>query len=150
MIQALRAGKEGNRVYQSQDDAVRDAYTSLLTGLQFVSEARLGRPLGSFDRPRPRRADARRSGRSLRHVEISLASLGRLAGLLSRGEAEEVEAKVNAAFSSALEIAGVAEAAGRLRVEILQQRVGIIRETVASEIGPALGIAAGFNALDGD
>ncbi|MGB0506774.1 MAG: imelysin family protein [Pikeienuella sp.] len=63
--------------FESQDQSVamRTLFKSLSTGLQFLSEARLGAPLGTLDRPRPKRAEARLSGRSLRHVQISLDSL---------------------------------------------------------------------------
>ena len=45
--------------------------------------------------------------------------------------------------------AGVSDPQGRLRVELLQQDVDAIRSILAEEVGPALGIAAGFNSLDG-
>ena len=61
-----------NDTYRTEAEALRQVFTSLAAGLQFASEARLGRPLGTFDRPRPRRAEARRSGRSLAHIDLSL------------------------------------------------------------------------------
>jgi predicted lipoprotein len=45
---------------------------------------------------------------------------------------------------------GVDTPTGRLRVEILQQKVDFARDAIAAEIGTTLGIAAGFNSLDGD
>ncbi|MEM6371483.1 MAG: hypothetical protein AAF727_01715 [Pseudomonadota bacterium] len=45
---------------------------------------------------------------------------------------------------------GVAEPSGRLRVEVLQQSIDVIRHLLAEEVGPDLGISAGFNSLDGD
>ena len=50
-----------NTRYQSKDEAHRALYTSLSSGLEFLDDQRLGRPLGTFDRPRPTRAEARRS-----------------------------------------------------------------------------------------
>ncbi|MEO0388878.1 MAG: peptidase M75, partial [Pseudomonadota bacterium] len=46
--------------------------------------------------------------------------------------------------------AGVTDPPGRLRVEVLQQSVDAIRQVLRQEVGPTLGITAGFNALDGD
>jgi ATP-dependent helicase/nuclease subunit A len=46
--------------------------------------------------------------------------------------------------------AGVAEPVSRLRIEILKQAIDRLRGRVAADLGPALGVAAGFNALDGD
>jgi len=47
-------------------------------------------------------------------------------------------------------LAGVAEPQGRLRVEALQQSINDIRSLAAAQLGPTLGISAGFNSLDGD
>ncbi|MEO0360919.1 MAG: hypothetical protein AAF322_07410 [Pseudomonadota bacterium] len=38
----------------------------------------------------------------------------------------------------------------RIRLEALRQEIARLRETIAAQIGPALGVAPGFNALDGD
>lgn len=46
--------------------------------------------------------------------------------------------------------ASVIDPQGRLRIEVLQQSIDVIRSILAEEVGPALGIAAGFNSLDGD
>ena len=46
--------------------------------------------------------------------------------------------------------AGVSDAQGRLRVEVLQQAIQLIGEHSAQYLGPSLGVAAGFNSLDGD
>ena len=45
---------------------------------------------------------------------------------------------------------GVATPEGRLRVEILRGAVEDIRMSTAVELGAVLGVAAGFNAMDGD
>ncbi|MEM6371484.1 MAG: imelysin family protein [Pseudomonadota bacterium] len=49
----------GNSTYRTKDEAARQAFTALLTGLEFTSQIRLGRPMGTFERPRlpvPKRA----------------------------------------------------------------------------------------------
>lgn len=144
--------------FKDHNEALREVFKALSTGLQFTSDARLGRPLGTFDKPRPRRAEVRRSGRSLRHVTLSLQSTQDLALILAMKEPVITE-NLNAAYDRAIELAntledpnfsGVSETQGRLRVEILQQAVDRIREIVALELAPALGVTAGFNALDGD
>lgn len=144
-----------NDAYQSQAEAQRALYTSLSTGLEFLHDQRLGRPLGTFDRPRPKRAEARRSERSLRNVLLSLRALDALTVAL----AAEESPKTQAAFAEALARAealddpalqGVADPAERFRIEVLQQGVGAIQRAVAEEIGAGLGVRAGFNALDGD
>ncbi len=143
-----------NDTYRTRDEALRQMFTALSTGLEFTSDTRLGRPLGTFDKPRPMRAEARRSGRSLRHVILSLKALRDLGARLS-----EQDEALDRAFGRALEraetlddpvFAGVAEPQGRLRVEVLQQAINDIRTLVSEDLGPRLGIAAGFNSMDGD
>ncbi len=143
-----------NDIYRSEAEAARQFFTALSTGLQFTSAARLGRPLGTFDKPRPNRAEARRSERSLRHVLLSLQANRALAALLS-----DNHIGLDAAFQRAIDraealddpaFAGVSDPAGRIRIEALLQSVDGLRRTVAEDLGPQLGVAAGFNSLDGD
>lgn len=145
-------------LYRSQEEVLQEAFKALTTGLQFTSEARLGRPLGTFDRPRPSRAEVRRSARSARHVILSLTSLRDLAQRLAASDAA-LSAGLAKDFDRALTrlaaledpvFAGVADPQGRVRIEVIQQSVDIIRATVREDLGPTLGVAAGFNALDGD
>ena len=149
------AGAEGNTRFQSEDEAHRALYTALSTGLEFLHDQRLGRPLGTFDRPRPRRAEARRSERSQRHIELSLAALRDLATSMVDGDLTDTRA----AFAKAQELvaslddpalAGVSDPIRRIRVEALQRTVRDIQNAVNTEIGKPLGITAGFNSLDGD
>lgn len=144
--------------YRSQAEVVAQLYGALTTGLEFTANVRLGRPLGTFERPRPNRAEARRAGRSARHVALSLAALEDLAAHLAQGQ-PTAAAMVSAEFArtralvEALDdpvFAGVATPQGRLRVEVVQQAVHSIDTVVKQTLGPALGVVAGFNALDGD
>lgn len=149
----LRSAGE-NDVYRSEEEAYRQLFTALATGLEFTSDARLGRPLGTYDRPRPNRAEARRSGRSLHNVTRSLDAMRDLAAQLSGDDAE-----LDAAFGRAIAraeglqdpvFAGVSDPQGHVRVEALKQSVDDIRKIVSESLGPQLGISAGFNSLDGD
>ena len=143
-----------NGTYRSTSEAHQQFFTALLSGLEFTSDVRLGRPMGTFERPRPNRAEARRSGRSLRHVVLSLEATEQLAGLLS-GEDPDIAGRFQAALERALALndpifASVAKHHGRFQVEVLQQKIDEIRDILTQELGPRLGISAGFNALDGD
>jgi hypothetical protein len=158
-LRMRRAGAADTVLYRSPTEALRTLFTAVDTGLEFNAELRLGRPMGSFDRPRPGRAEARRSGRSLRNLRLSLAAVGELAGILAARAAPADRAAIAQAFAradrtaAALDdpvFAAVATPQGRVRVEALQQRVRDAREAVATRLGPSLGVAAGFNALDGD
>ncbi|MEM9757392.1 MAG: imelysin family protein, partial [Pseudomonadota bacterium] len=143
-----------NETYTSTEDAMRALFGALVEGLEATVDLRLGRPLGTFDRPRPRRAEVWRSGRSLRQVQIVLRDLGALAEALQPGN-PEVQATLTRAQETAAALddpifAGVADPGGRIRVEALQVRVADVLDAVRTEIGPALGVSAGFNSLDGD
>ena len=78
---------------------------------------------------------------------------------LARGLAEGPIPRTEAAFDAALAAArrigdptlqDIGDPQARIAAESLQQRVREIRDAVGAEIGAALGIAAGFNSLDGD
>ena len=144
--------------YQTDEEVLQEFFKALSTGLEINADLRLGRPMGQIDKPRPMRAEARRSGRSLHHVVVSLVSLRQLAELLA-GDDAELAAGMDDAFDKALRradrlddpvLAGVATPQGRLRIEVLQQAIQAIRTEANMTLGPALGVAAGFNSLDGD
>ncbi|KAA2313863.1 signal peptidase [Pseudooceanicola sediminis] len=149
------AGQDGNTTYLSRDEVTQALYTALLAGLEFTADQRIGRPLGTFDRPRPARAEARRSDRSLRNVVLSLEALRDLSGALADVAIPVTEAAFDTALAEAGELndpvfAGVGDPTGRLKVEIVQQRIQAVRRAVEGEIGAALGVTAGFNSADGD
>lgn len=154
------AGAPGNALYLTPEDAARDLFKSLDGGLQGLVDLRLGRPLGMFDRPRPRRAEAWRSTRSMRNVRLSLAALEtyyRDVFAVALTEAER--AKIDASFARARRLAerapdamheAVAVPAQRLKVEALQTQLRLLQEMLRKTLAPALGVTIGFNSLDGD
>jgi uncharacterized protein len=150
----IHAGQAGNTQYLSEDEAKQELLTQLVAGLEYLADERIGRPLGSFDKPYPTRAEARLAGRSLRNVQLSLAALRDLATGLVPGSPA-----TGAAFDRAMKLAedlndpilaGVADPQTRLKVEILQQAIWAARDAAISELAPALGVELGFNAADGD
>lgn len=151
-----QAGSPGHDRFRDAGEARQALFTQLVSGLEFVADQRLGRPLGSFDRPRPERAETRLSARASRTVALTLDGLSALAAALA-----PATPRTDAAFARARDLArtleaadpdlsGVATPAGRLKVEIVQQAVRATRDAVLAEIGPALGVDLGFNASDGD
>ncbi|MFW2589998.1 imelysin family protein [Sagittula sp. SSi028] len=144
--------------YRNDAEALQELYKAVLGGLQFTSDVRLGRPMGDFDAPRPARAEARRSERSLRHVALSLEGTRTLALALAADHPEIAQSIEDAYAAAFAEIdaqdspvfAGVTDPMGRFRVEVLQRAIDTIRYTIGTELGPKLGVVEGFNALDGD
>lgn len=150
----LTAGAAGNTAYLSPEEARQALFTLVVTGLEHLRDQRLGRPLGTFDRPVPEKAEARASGRSLRNIEFSLLARRDMAAALS-ASAPKTLAALDRAVGQAQSLddptlAGIATPAGRLKVEVLQQAVEAARLAAVEELGPALGVGLGFNAQDGD
>ena len=149
------AGEAGNPVYLSPREPAQQFYTVLMAGLEFTADQRLGRPMGTFDKPRPERAEARRSGRSLRNIELSLAALKDLAEKLAVEPIPVTEEAFARAMAQAQDLQdpvleGVSDPSGRLKVEIVQQSTRAVQDAVAGEIGAHLGVTEGFNSADGD
>ena len=150
----------GNDIYRTETESLQELYKAVSTGLEFTVAQRLGRPLGTFDRPRPTRAEMRRAGRSLDNIAVSLDSLADLALILADAE---LDAEITELTDSAHEqIARLAELDGgadlslvdrpadRFKVEALQQTLTDLRILLAEQLGPQLGVVEGFNSLDGD
>lgn len=149
------AGAPGNAYYLSEEEVIRALYTQILSALEFTADRRLGAPLGSFERPRPKRAEARRSGRSLRNVILASEAAHGLATALADWPLPAADAALDRVQRTAARVsdpvlADVTDPQARLRAEIVQQAVRALSEAVKVEIGDALGISAGFNSQDGD
>ncbi len=150
----LSAGQPGNTTFLSETEARQALYTQMMAGFEFVADQRLGRPLGTFDHPRPERAEARASGRSVRNIELSLQALLDFATALA-GDVPLTETDVDRALSAvqALDdpaLAGIAAPQEYVRAEALRQRIQTARDTAEVEVGGALGVEIGFNSADGD
>ena len=156
---ARQAGPD-NPVYLSPDEFTKTVYTALDFGLTRVADTRLGRPLGSYERSFPTRAEGWRSGLSNRIIGAQLGGIAEMvrdgfAGAVPAGEIDELMAVVDQA-QARLEALAVplAEAVDdpmtRIRVEGLQTQVHYLQTKLAQDIGPALGVETGFSAADGD
>lgn len=137
--------------YLTQTEARQALLTVLITGLEFNADSRINRPKGSFDQPRPERAEARASGRSIRNITLSLQALRELAHALHQ-DIPQTEAAFLRALTDAekADLSAVGEPQGWLKADILAQDIHAIRDAAMAEIAPALGASVGFNAADGD
>ena len=149
------AGAAGNTTYLDETEVQKAIFTQILTGFNQTYDARLGRPMGTFDRPRPTRAEAWRSGRPLANVVGTAQAATRLARALSGQDLPLTDAAWTAFAAAADRVSDptfqtIADPQVRLQVEILQQRLKVLKDAVEAEVGTALNISAGFNALDGD
>ncbi|OWU84602.1 signal peptidase [Oceanicola sp. 22II-s10i] len=148
-------GADGNATYLSPEEATRAVYTQILSSLEFTRDSRIGRPLGTFERPRPKRAEAWRSGRSLHDALVTVEAAVETATLLAGHDLPETQA----ALLRLRDVAGnvtdpsfqsVDDPGERLKVEIVQQRVKEVEAAIEAEVGAPMGIAPGFNSQDGD
>jgi len=149
------AGAKGNNVFLTSNEGKQALYTNMLAGLEYIHSQRLGRPLGNFEKPRPKRAEARRSNRSLRNIVVSLEALQEMALMLADNQADETKE----AFASTITFAkgldaqvfsNLSTTSAKFKLASLQELVAVTHEAAMVEIGEHLGVAAGFNALDGD
>ncbi|MFO1202831.1 MAG: imelysin family protein [Tabrizicola sp.] len=148
------AGQAGNTTFLKPEEATQALFTQLATGLEFVADRRIGRPLGTFDKPRPDLAEGRASGRAQANITLSLQALRGLAVALN-----PESPKTLAAFDRAIDLAQklddpnldkIADPQGWLKLQIVQQAVQATRDAAIAEVGPALGVELGFNSQDGD
>ncbi|WP_157973612.1 imelysin family protein [Tropicimonas sp. IMCC34043] len=156
----VRSAGPDNPVYRNDAEFTAVLFTAVDFGLDRVADARLARPLGTFEASYPTRAEAWRSGLT---AEIAAAQLAGVAELMDDGFAEAVPAGKRESFDSQIGIAerrlrdigmpisdAVADPGTRIRVEAAQSRVNNLREYLDLAIGPELGVELGFSAADGD
>lgn len=153
------AGEVGNDLFRKRDDARRKLYTSLMTSLGFDADARVGRPLGTFERPRPKRAEAWRSGRPLRNLRLSIEAQRAFAAVFAQAGEDSTAAQVNAAYLRVLnhideidnpQLDGSISPSAWLKMDILKQDIIAIQVTIDGTLGRDLGLFVGFNSQDGD
>jgi len=159
-----------NAYYDSHRAATLDLFKSFHGGLRLIADIKLKPVVGdTIDGARPRLAESRASARALRNIVVNLEALCALylgdggAGLselvTKHGGDEELDPLMRKAFRLTIESArsiegplagAVTDAAQRPRVEQLNTRVLALKQIVRSRVADALGLAVGFNALDGD
>lgn len=145
----------GNAAYFDLTDAQRVLYTQALAALEQTRDARLGRPLGEAGRPRPARAEQWRTARPLPNVVAATQAAHALARALVDAPTQSADAALADVLTAASAVSDPAfqdmgDPQARLRVEILQQRVGALHAAIIADVGQVLGVGPGFNALDGD
>jgi uncharacterized protein len=150
----LQPGIGENPAFLSETEATQALFTQLISGIEFVKDNRIARPLGTFDAPHPERAEGRPSGRAGRNIVISLTALRAYALMLDPG-ATRTAAAFDAGIKTATALpdptlASITDPQDWLKLEILGQQLLTIHDTAIDEIGTALGVSVGFNAADGD
>ena len=139
-------------------------FAGLHEALRATDELRLGRPLGEAgSRPRPRRAESWRSGRSLRNITVILESLASMtegfASLLRARNQGALADRLSTDFAQAIDKAraiqpplseAVVDPIEKPKTEALRDSIRALHVLLATEVSPALDLWTGFNSLDGD
>jgi predicted lipoprotein len=151
---------------QDPNEATAQLYAGLMTGLQIVSDQKIAGPRGqTVDKARPKSAEQWRAGRSLKNIKLNLevlreGAVGKsgFANLLPAEQAA-LKTEIAAAFDAALAAAdaapepldtAVTDAEGRRKIGALLIAVNHVRDIMNQKVPAAIGIAIGFNEMDGD
>lgn len=156
---ARTAGPE-NPVYLNDSEFTKVVYTALDFGLTRIADTRLGRPLGTYERPNPTQAEAWRSGLTNDIIDAQLKGIEEVIRDGFAGDITETnrawiykvfdQTEGRAESIGALISEAVQDPMARIRVEGLQSKVVYLKGEMAQEIGPNLGVETGFSAADGD
>ena len=165
IAQDLHAGwrnnPDGNRPHKR---VTSDLFNDLVTGLVAIADLKLGSPMGSNGRTRPRQAESHLSGRSLRNVTKNLEALKDLyislasapsSPLAGTAGDQTIRNRFNAAIAESKSlgpsITAILETTdGPRRLTALKTAIKEMTRTVALQVSEALSLVLGFNALDGD
>ncbi|MGQ9366005.1 imelysin family protein [Azospirillum sp. A39] len=166
----LLAG-EATSVGATPEAAAENLYASLVTMAQIVADQKLRFPMGdSADDTKPSLAEATRSGRSMRSIALNLAAMRAMvlgenggpgyAALLPDDETGRAAAAAAAtAFGDAVAAAdavtvpflqAIADPAQRPAVEAVRLATKTVQAVLVQTFPPLIGVALGFNELDGD
>ncbi len=148
-------GAAGNIAYLDAEEARAALYTQIVTGLTLTTDTRLARPLGTFERPRPTRAESWRTARSLANALASARANYAMARLLAGQEIAAAASALDQVERAAAAVADpgfqdIADPTARLRLEILNQRITALRLAIETDLPAIWGVSVGFNAQDGD
>lgn len=150
-LRLLTPGAEGNTAWHTGQEVRQALYTQIQAALETLRDGRIGRPLGSFDRPRPDLAESSASGRSRANILGTLVALRALTEALSPDVPLTLDAFDRAIRAArAVDFAALDRPEGRLKLEILQQSVDALRDQAKAELAVELDVSLGFNAADGD
>ena len=161
---------DGFGLAASPKETAQLLFTDLLTLFQLVGDIKLALPLGlAVDRPEPKFAEAAKSGRSLRNLRLNLESAQAMIGrdrksgfgllLPPTADSDTLERMIAEGFAAVFPAlaaiplplaAAVGDPAARPKVEALLADIKTVRDLVGQQLAPAVGLAVGFNGLDGD
>ncbi|UWP92714.1 imelysin family protein [Aliiroseovarius crassostreae] len=156
----VRSAGPDNPTYLSDQEFSRQMFTALEFSILRMRDHRLKRPLGSYQRAFPKRAEAWRAGLSTR---IIAAQLHGMEAVILNGFGPALPEQIRAELARRLsDLAqrlekidqplqnAVEDPLLRVRIEGVISRFQTLQIYLENTVGPALGLQAGFSAGDGD
>jgi predicted lipoprotein len=157
---ALAANKSWRGMFTDANEATRLLLTDLVTLFRQVDDNKLLNVMGKdAASAKPKLAEAWRSGRAARDIQLNLKAAHAMADLFAADLKPADRAKLDKALNVAIVAAnalpndlGVAAAdpKRRTKLEAARKAIKAAQSVVAAILPPALGVNLGFNALDSD
>ncbi|MEM1384498.1 MAG: imelysin family protein [Pseudomonadota bacterium] len=154
------AGEADNAVFLAPEEVTARVFATTLGAVEETAALRLGKPLGTFERRRSRLAEARRSGRSLRQIELVVDAVDLLGREVFSPDLDQASrelltlavARCRDALAAVAELGDLPKAidGNAIRVEVLMQSVGGLANALRGSVGAGMGLVEGFNSADGD
>ena len=157
----LHPGQD-NYIYRSESELGGELINTLFTQLEFMVTRKLDLPLGSsMEKARGKLSEGWRSHSALAAISANLNACHEFYrySFAPQLEANPLDGKIESAFKQAqatleeIDIPlsqAVSDTEKRLLVVRLKQELSQLKKLVASDVADTLGIALGFNSLDGD
>ncbi len=159
-----------NLQFRTHQDATLAFFRDFHNGLQLIADVKLTPVVGeTIDAARPRAAESRLSNRALRNIVANLEALQALylgdggTGFSDLIEAHGGDAKLDPLMRRAFDLTianarsielslaeAVKDPVERPKTEKLKTQVVALKQIVKTRVAASLGLAVGFNALDGD
>lgn len=157
---AIAANKSWRGMISDSNEAARLLLTDLVGVLQLIDDTKLLNVLGKdAASARPKLAEAWRSGRAARDIQLNLVAARDMTDLFARDLNKADRAKLDGVLNEAIRAAkglpadlGKAAADPKRRAKLEAARVAVkaALATVSRVLPAGLGLNLGFNALDGD
>ncbi|WP_424939206.1 imelysin family protein [Aliiroseovarius sp. S253] len=155
-----RGAGPDNPVYLADTEFTKQIYTAIDFSILRLKEHRLARPLGTYERAFPKRAEAWRSGLT---NQIMISQLEGIIALVDQGFADAVSkpARVEAlktleelrtridSIGAPLAVA-VEDPLMRVRIEGIMSKLDYLQTQMDEDLGRDLSVQSGFSAGDGD
>lgn len=160
-VRAAIAANKGwnNNLFANANEAGGMLLTDLVGAFTFINDQKLLAPMGASPAvAKPKLAEAWRSGRSKRNLELEMASLRQIARLFVAGlpAAQQKLDPALAAAEAAIKTlpsdfgAAVADPAQRVKIAAARAALKAAQAAVIAVIPSAVNVSMGFNSLDGD